>query len=141
MKKLMMILISSVLFGSCHKPSVDIVAEKTNTLTTGTWRFTGYNYRNAISTVTYSSLPDCRKDDLRNFKNDGTYEINEGISKCNASDPQSTFGQWKFLNDHASRIELDGKEFVVDRLDNGQFEIHSYSTDPYAPETSYTFNK
>jgi hypothetical protein len=62
MKKLIVVLIIATLFVSCQKSknSVDIVAEKTNILTTGTWRFTGYDYHNAISTVTYLSLPDCR---------------------------------------------------------------------------------
>jgi hypothetical protein len=143
MIKLIMVLLAAALFTSCikNKTPEDLTAEKTNILTTGTWKLTDYKYRDAIQTWGYSSLLDCRKDDLRFFKNDGSYDINEGPSKCNTSDPQSSFKQWKFLNTRASRVELDGREYIVYKLDNTTFDISLNTPDSYAPNISYTYSK
>jgi hypothetical protein len=143
MIKLIMVLLVAVLCTSCIKNQTpqDLTAEKTNILTAGNWRLTDYRYQDAFQSGGYSSLPDCRKDDLRIFKNDGSYEINEGTSKCNAGDPQSSFKQWKFLNTRASHVELDGREYIVYKLDNTTFDISLFSLDAYAPEISYTYSK
>lgn len=89
----------------------------------------------------YATLPGCRKDDYRRFNKDGTAEINEGASKCNSTDPQSQFIQWKFLNNYGTRIEINGREYNVDRLEENEFRISTYNTDPYAPESTIIFGR
>lgn len=140
---LIVTLLIPALLTSCikNKNEADIVADKTNILTTGIWRFTGYKYTSASSDITYADLPDCRKDDLRSFKNDRTGQIDEGPSKCNNSDPQSVTCHWQFLDVYAYEIEIDSKKFIVDWLTNNDFRIHTSTTDPYAPVTVYVFSK
>ena len=71
----------------------------------GTWKVTAFTvnppidfFGTQISDV-YNSVffPNCAKDDLYIFKSDKSYEINEGPSKCDDSDPQiQEVGTWGF---------------------------------------------
>ncbi len=113
-----------------------------NFLTTGTWRIIAHTYRNAFgSTDLYATSVDCTKDDYFRFVKDGTEEINEGPSKCNSSNPQSHVSQWKFLNQYNNKIEIDGWDYSFHKLDDNKFEIITWFTDPYAPQTDITFNR
>lgn len=126
----------------CCKKQLTELENRTNILTTGTWRITASTLRTILGTSdVYATYPDCRKDDYRHFNNDGTAELNEGPSKCNGTDPQSRLIQWKFLNNYGGRIELNGSEYIVDRLENNTFKISTANTDPYAPEWVITFSR
>lgn len=85
MKKLTLLLLMAVMVSaiSCkkNKDTVTIV---------GKWKQTSGKY-----TPTYLGESDyfagytsCEKDDIIEFKADNTYELNEGASKCDPSDPQ-----------------------------------------------------
>lgn len=64
----------------------------------------------------YQLLSACSKDDLFIFNTNGNYEINEGPSKCNPSDPQiSESGPWSFTNNE-TKILLDGEEATIMQL-------------------------
>ena len=125
---------------ACKKKVPD-KPDKTTLLTTGNWRLTDYYYRNAITTVTFSSLPDCRKDDYRIFNRDGTGEVNEGPTKCNSGDLQTHPMQWRFTNESFTRIDINGTEYIIGKLDDNNFQFHTPFTDPYAPETNYEYSK
>lgn len=43
-------------------------------------------------------VDDCERDNLITFKNDNTGTVDEGGSKCDISDPQSTALTWQFKN-------------------------------------------
>jgi hypothetical protein len=44
-------------------------------------------------------MPDCGKDNLMFFKKDGSYKIDDGSTKCDASDPQTiSEGTWSFIS-------------------------------------------
>ena len=43
-------------------------------------------------------VQDCKKDNIVSFKSDGTGTSDEGASKCNAGDPQTSSFTWSFIN-------------------------------------------
>ena len=134
-----------LLIASCKKTkdSTDTLAEKTSFLTAGVWHFTGYTRNDGIGSlvVTYNSLPDCRKDDLRSFNNNGSGEVNEGPSKCNSADPQSSAVQWNFVNSQINLISINGTEYKINKLDNTTFDFSFRRTDPYDPEINYIYSR
>lgn len=64
----------------------------------------------------FPSLDDCSKDDLLEFFTNGTYQLSEGPTKCDPSDPQVyQAGSWE-LTDDESGITLDGIEIVIEQI-------------------------
>jgi hypothetical protein len=45
-----------------------------------------------------SNIQACDLDDTYTFKSDGTGATDEGLTKCNTTDPQSTSFSWSFKN-------------------------------------------
>lgn len=54
----------------------------------------------------YAFMDDCDKDDVMYLKTDGTYIQDEGSTKCDPSDPQTTTGTWS--------LSADGKTMTID---------------------------
>jgi len=56
------------------------------------------------------STPSCERDDNIVFRVDGTYEANEGPTKCNSSDDQVyDTGNWTFLNEERN-LKTTGRQ-------------------------------
>ena len=89
---------------SCKKDD-DATPDKTKLLTGGSWQLSAMNVEPAIEwfgtpiTNVFSQLPNCVKDDLAIFKTNGTVNYDEGPSKCEPNDPQTTSGTWAFNTD------------------------------------------
>jgi len=99
---LMVVLFSLSLF-SCKK---DEKTAKENII--GKWMMTAMTISPAQNGVTdmFSSMDACGKDDLTIFNADGTITNDEGVIKCNASDPQtSSGGTWA--------LSADGKSVTI----------------------------
>jgi len=47
--------------------------------------------------ITFADLDDCDKDDILRFNSDGTGKEDEGATKCDPSDSQSSSFSWAFL--------------------------------------------
>jgi hypothetical protein len=77
--------------------------EKTNKdlLVGKNWKMTALTINPAVFGVTdfYSVLPACTADDLTKFNSDGTVNFDEGASKCESGDPQTTYGTWSLNSD------------------------------------------
>ncbi|RDC66518.1 lipocalin family protein [Adhaeribacter pallidiroseus] len=88
-----------LLFSSCEENS-DVYYRKKNAdlLINKNWVITGHytrenNYLKKDKFVYYDA---CNRDDTFRFAKNGTYELNEGPTKCNANDPQVfQQGTWK----------------------------------------------
>ena len=101
--KTSMLLFASLLFilTSCEKDKDDVV-DKSKLLTSGHWQITALNVEPAIDwfgtpvTNVYSQLPACVKDNLTIFKPNGTINYDEGPSRCDPNEPQTTTGTWAF---------------------------------------------
>jgi hypothetical protein len=52
-------------------------------------------------------IPGCQIDDLYKFSTDGTLTYDEGPTKCNPSDPQTTPGTWSWASNE-SKLVIDG---------------------------------
>ena len=64
---------------------------KTQLLTASDWGITGAQYKAVTASVwtdNYAGLKACEKDNRVIFKGNGTYESNEGATKCSLNDPQ-----------------------------------------------------
>ncbi|HMQ63863.1 MAG TPA: DUF5004 domain-containing protein [Flavilitoribacter sp.] len=115
--KILAVLVTALtlLTTSCKKDD-DIAPDKTKILTSGSWQLTAMTVDPAIDwfgtpvTNVYSQLPACVKDDLAIFKANGTVNYDEGASKCNPNDPQTTTGTWTFNTDQTVlSITQDGE--------------------------------
>jgi hypothetical protein len=97
-----MLLVSSHLFTTGCKDDDDATPNKSKVLTDGAWQLTAMTSDPAIDwfgapvTNVYAQLPACVKDDLTIFKENGSVNFDEGVSKCDPNDPQTTTGAWAF---------------------------------------------
>jgi len=95
-------------FNSCKKDKEeDVVATpktKMQLLCGKNWKLTAeicdpaidWNGSGAVSTNVYNQMQSCETDDITIFNTNGTYTNDEGVSKCNATDPQTITGSWVF---------------------------------------------
>ena len=105
-----------LLASGCKKDDDEATPDKTKLLTGGSWQLTAMTADPAIDwfgtpvTNVYAQLPACIKDDLTIFKTNGTVNYDEGPSKCNPNDPQTTTGTWAFnTNETILSITTDGE--------------------------------
>ncbi len=82
-------------FTACKKSDTPVPKTKTELLASGTWKFS--NAKVGGSDVS-SFLQACQKDNTITFAAGGTGTADEGATKCNASDPQSTSITWNFAS-------------------------------------------
>lgn len=79
---------------SCKKNN-DSPPTKTELLTTGSWKFSSAT----SSGVDISgALQACQKDNIYTFATGGTGTADEGATKCNGADPQTSAFTWAWLS-------------------------------------------
>jgi hypothetical protein len=96
-------------FAACKKE--DKEESKADMLTANQWRLVLNT-----SIVTYSGstdtidqmvgAPACRLDDLTRFLGNGTFQFDEGLTKCNAGDPQSKAGGTWLLSNNDTKLNM-----------------------------------
>ena len=75
----------------------------------------------------------CNKDDIWQFKSDGTYTVVEGASKCSSTDPDTvTTGTWQ-LTDNDNKIIIDdasepAQTLNIVELTNTSFKLSGTET-------------
>lgn len=52
----------------------------------------------------YNIMDDCDKDNFIKINANGSYVEDEGLTKCNSNDPQTTSGLWKFINNESALV-------------------------------------
>src|SRR6478672_4599630 len=107
---------------SCQKDkdNHNTVKTKTELLTTGTWKYIGaiispaYDYYGDGTPVTniFDIMKACEKDDFEIYKTSGTWEYNEGPTKCDPSYPQVFSLPWSFA-DNETKLLLGGDEHTI----------------------------
>jgi hypothetical protein len=108
MKKVTILLALVVSLGSCKKDDDNnpVTPAVNSTLTSGNWKLASstsvIEYPAPIGPQTanlYDMMQACQKDNLSKFNTDKTVTMDEGATKCNASDPQTqTAGTWNLTN-------------------------------------------
>lgn len=103
-------------FSSCKKDKNEVPPKtKTELITTGSWKIISFVTNPAkdmdgdgdVETNGFEFMPPCLKDNIISFKTNGQVEINNGLLKCSASDPQVHSFNWS-LTDNDTKIILDG---------------------------------
>jgi len=102
-------LFTLLFFGSCSKNETTPTKTTSELLTAGFWVVTamtidpGVNINGTVITNFYAQLPDCTKDDLMRFESNGKITDDEGPTKCDPNDPQTTNdGTWILSADNKS---------------------------------------
>lgn len=102
MAKLALLGMFALLFATSCKKDDPVTPDKVGLLTGGSWKLSAMTVDPAIDwfgtpvTNVFPQLPGCLKDDLTIFKTNGTVNYDEGPSKCDPNDPQTTSGTWTF---------------------------------------------
>lgn len=101
MKKAFLLLSSVLLLFSCQKDTKTEEPVKTPTQT-NTEKVTGKNFKVTALSLSlpvgnvdmYSQLKDCEKDNIYTFATPNLYKEDEGSTKCNEMDNQTSTGTW-----------------------------------------------
>jgi hypothetical protein len=100
------------------------VSAKTQSLTAKDWMLQSSQYKSASAstwTDAYAQTATCDKDNHVIFRTDGTYETNEGATRCVASNPFIIeTGTWKFAQSETLLTLVSGgknKDGTIDVLD------------------------
>ena len=106
-----------LLFVACNKK--DTAASKTELLTSGTWKLTAVvadeDGNGTYETDRFATFSDCFKDNFYTFFAGGSAELNEGLTKCNPTDPQTETGTWQ-LTQNETHLKIDGDEWKLEEL-------------------------
>lgn len=105
-KTLILVAIAASFFviSSCDKD--DDPVNKKALITANSWKISAMTIDPPIDFLgiqisdMYAMMDACTKDDLMTFNEDGTYQVTEGATKCDESDPDiSESGTWGFNAD------------------------------------------
>lgn len=126
MKKLFVFLLLVIASGACKKDDEAAPVTKTNFLTTGTWVLSAVTSDEdgdgTYETNDFVDFLDCYKDNFYTFHPNGSWEMNEGPSKCDPGDPQTESSTWQ-LTDNDSNIQLAYDTYSVQQLTNSTLQI------------------
>jgi hypothetical protein len=118
MKKinLLLIITLTVLVFNCKKDEkATTPISKKDLLTGKSWILSAetvsppMNVSGTLISDLFSQMDACDKDDIGRFNSNGTYTIEEGLTKCNANDPQVfETGTWTFNSDETILVMTSG---------------------------------
>ncbi|MCX8019331.1 MAG: lipocalin family protein [Chitinophagaceae bacterium] len=140
MKNISLFLLTLFLIGisSCKK---DKQKSKTELLVQASWKLS--NVKANGNDVT-SSIPACLRDNILTFEANGSGNVNEGPTKCNASDPNTYSITWSFRNGE-TQIQINpaiipgGSDiFSLDKLTETELVL-SQNVQTGASTTNMTF--
>ena len=134
---------STILFSSCDKTD-DALPTNSDYVTKSSWKFD-----KAMSGGSDVSgfLNACYKDNVMTFQANGSGSLDEGATKCNAGDPQTTNFTWNFSND-GSTLNVTGGifagqsgSFMVVILNDTQMILQGSISSPTGPVTGQIYFK
>ncbi len=111
MKYLSLLALAALLFAGCDKDKNNDPT-RTELITASAWQYDNGGVdqdRNGTVDISFSSgiLPTCVLDNKANFNANGSGVADEGTTKCQASDPQTSPFTWAFTNNEQN-IQLNG---------------------------------
>ncbi len=139
--KLTILAIFSFAFFSCKKNDSDSGsnASKTTLLTQQSWKFNTAGIDpdkdGNINTDISGFISPCVKDNIVSFSSsNGAGSMDEGVDKCNSSDPQTTPFTWAFVNNE-TEINISGNviagkggQYKIVALNATQFSLSKDTT-------------
>ena len=107
---------------SCKKenPTPTPAPTKTELLTGKNWILTSYVMDNVEY---YDQIASCQQDNLNIFNANNTVTIDEGPTKCDPLDPQTSDGGACSFNPTETLITLDGSEYELEVLNSTKLKI------------------
>jgi len=127
-------LLTGVVLYSCQKDDDkkdnNSNQEKIQLITSATWKYDtaviADNSGNPLTALPPGIIQTCDKDNTITFKSDSTGTLNEGTTKCNSADPQTTSFKWWF-KDNGSTLYTPDDIFGSSSF-TGDFKILELST-------------
>jgi hypothetical protein len=130
------------IFSSCHKTDTPPAPKtKTQLLTQATWKFKSAT---AGGSDASGYLLACQKDNIYTFLAAGTGTVDEGLTKCNVADPQTTSLTWNFatnetiLHVSAPLFSNTGNDFTLVSLTETVIVVSTYYTPLVGPSILVT---
>jgi len=134
MKKTILIAFIGSVFAisACKKEETTTppVAQKTKTeiITSGSWKITGITVSDSSGSLdVFALMDDCEKDGFMTFKTDGKFITDEGATKCDPDDPQTSEGTWAFSTDEKT-ITIDGDPANIISFSDAQIVVEMVDT-------------
>jgi PKD repeat protein len=115
---------------------------KSEIIAGGPWKITGLKmFDGTTTTDIYFFFDDCEKDDIWDFKINGTYNNEEGATKCNSGDPTIIdSGVWTLSSDEKTFV-VDGEEWkFVTPLTNSAMKISFMDDDGSGNRVEFTMD-
>lgn len=86
------------------------------------------------------SRPVCETDNLLLLRSDNTYDLTEGSTKCNVTDPNEIVkgANWQISED-GKTLSVDRFVFTIFEINNAVFNISNISDDSFSGETQVEF--
>jgi len=142
MKKILFtaLILSSFFVGCKKKEDKPATAQtKTQLLTANNWVLTAIMSSTLGETDKdlFRILPNCIKDDFSKYNSNFTLIYDDGATKCNPSDPQTTNDVWSFNSDETI-LTVSGDPKKIETL-NATVLIFSYSDVNDGKTKTYTF--
>jgi hypothetical protein len=106
------ILFIIVMISSCKKTN-DVEEDQMAMLMNKEWKVVASSVDPAYLGITdwYAASPSCWQDNTSRFNPENVFIADEGPTKCDASDPQTTFGRWSY-NTSTKRFIIDGPDYL-----------------------------
>lgn len=134
--------ISSFIFISCsNKETTPPPKSKTELLTQNSWKFSSATANGSDAS---GYLQTCQKDNIYTFAAAGTGTIDEGLTKCNVSDPQTTPLTWNFASNETilhisvSLFSNTNNDFNLVKLTDTELVVSTYYTPLVGPSILVT---
>ncbi len=119
---------------SCEKDDDPVVKTKTELITSGSWRFGAATFGGAP--VPPGALQPCQTDNIMTFAIALTGVLDEGLTKCNGTDPQTKTFTWNFASSETilniSTVLFAGgsSQFTIVALNESQLVLSQFITPP-----------
>jgi hypothetical protein len=115
---------------SCQKSSGGSAKTRKELLTSGSWKVSAvtvnppvdYNGDGTDDTDIFALWEQCLKDDVTTFKADGTAKADEGATKCDPNDPQTSSLTWS-LNSDDTKLTIDTEQYTIVELTSSKIVL------------------
>ncbi len=100
LKTLLLLAVAAATFVACDSDNDDDKSPEEILTSVSCWQQAKSElYNPATSQWEDQGVDDCSKDDCTNFNSDKTLAFDEGATKCDPSDPQTSTGTWSLSSD------------------------------------------
>jgi hypothetical protein len=110
-KLLMLITVFAIAMSACKKKD----QSRADLLVSKAWKYADFGEdlnNNGVLEASESDILNCDKDDSYTFASGGSGTFDEGASKCNASDPQTSQFNWQLIEGETKLI-VTGTSVII----------------------------